>query len=1069
MPPAPATPHPPEWQRLRKHYQSDRDALCAHLLQPGLGTRSVRAVLRRLCQLTDRILRRLAHSTRLPATVALLAVGGYGRGQLFPYSDVDVLLLLPEDSHTDTSLQSIPETPLEKAITAGPPDTSDHAHTTAVQGFIGACWDVGLDLASNVCTPAQCLAQSRTDLSLQTALLDARLITGSAALFAQLRTQFVAQLCPQRFFLDKLQEMRQRHARFANTPYALEPDCKQSPGALRDLHTIGWVATAAGIDRIHPAPAHHAPTDTAIALHTPPPPGGSPPCSATEQVRRRSVWPWAALAKCGMATALEVRQLEQHEAVLTLMRARLHAISGRCEDRLHFDRQPQLAAAFGLRPHAAAGQRTPVPASEALMRRYYWSAKAVSQLRQILLLNMQQHLFEPPPLRALPDAVAAELDAMPAPGQPTSCTGAQYEASPLPTATPLSALFCLRGDLLDVVDEAIYQRHPRAILLTFWLLQRTPGLRGLSARALRALFGARTSMDRRFRQDAANHAAFLRILAEPTGVTRALRLMNDTSVLGRYLWAFRRIVGRMQHDLLHVYTVDQHTLMVLRHMRSFFRAASGLDTAGGTTPTPHPPTIPPLCLQLAQQWADRDQPWLLYLAALFHDIGKGRGGDHSTIGAIEVRRFARQHRLAQPDAQLVEFLVREHLRMSIVAQKQDTGNPAIIRAFADCVGTPRRLAALYLLTVADICGTNARLWNAWKAKLLHDLYHATLHVLTTAPSAAADTTSTVAPVVDPSCLPLSDEVATLVLKRQQHACALLAGPPHAPQTVGIADGTDAPLSQGVPHPAHDLWCGLRPDYFLGHDAANLAWHVRALLPHLRRPLPVVCARPSLGGLGVQVLVYTVDRHDLFARICAYFDRAGWGVWQARIHTTAQARALDSFELAPSSPWLDADGHLRPGAATAIERELPRAITATATLPPPRLQRPSRRARSFPAAARASFSPLPTDTQADPASPVHTGGRNNRDEAAPPALWQLDIAASDRAGLLYAVARVLSAHGLSVQLAKISTMGERVEDSFVLQGATLSVAAQRQRVERELLQVLQGGAAAVAVPATVQRP
>lgn len=1042
MPPAPATPCPPELQRLRERYQRERDALCAHLLQPGLGTRSVRAVLRRLCQLSDRMLRSLARSTRLPAQVALLAVGGYGRGQLFPYSDVDVLLLLPGDGRTDAAPQDVSVTTPDASDAPG---SSEHAHAGAVQDFIGACWDVGLVLASSVRTPAQCLAQSRTDLSLQTALLDARLITGSAALFAQLRTQFAEQLCPQRFFIDKMHEMRQRHARFAHTPYALEPDCKQSPGALRDLHTIGWVAAAAGLDGGNPPP---------LAASC------AAPRGAAGQTRRRSAGPWATLAQCGMATALEVRQLEQHEAVLTLMRARLHAISGRCEDRLHFDRQPQLAAAFGLRPHTAAGQRTPVPASQALMRRYYWSAKAISQLRQILLLNMQQHLFAPPPPRALPEAVAAELDAMPTPGQRTGCTSAQCEASPRTTAPPLSALFCLRGDLLDVADEAIYQRHPRAILLTFWLLQRTPGLRGLSARVLRALFGARASMDRRFRQDAANHAAFLRILAQPTGVTRALRLMNDTSVLGRYLWAFRRIVGRMQHDLLHVYTVDQHTLMVLRHMRSFFRAAAAdgnRDAADEAAPAPHTPAIPALCLQLARQWAESDQPWLLYLAALFHDIGKGRGGDHSTIGAIEVRRFARQHRLSQPDAQLVEFLVREHLRMSIVAQKQDTGNPAIIRAFADCVGTPRRLAALYLLTVADICGTNARLWNAWKAKLLHDLYYATLHMLTTAPSAVADTASAPVPVpvLDPSCLPLPAEVAALVHERQQHARALLDGPSIGPQTQDATGGADGPPpGQGPSHPAHALWGGLRPDYFLGHDAANLAWHVQALHPHLHCPPPLVRARASLGGLGVQVLVYAHDRSDLFARICAYFDRAGWGVWQARIHTTAQARALDSFELAPGGPWLDAHGHLRPDAAAAIERELPLAITATATLPAPRLQRPSRRARSFPATARAGFSLLHTGTEA----------------ASTARLWQLDIAASDRAGLLYAVARVLSAHGLSVQLAKISTMGERVEDSFVLQGAALSVAAQRQRIERELLQVLQGGAAAVAVPAaTAQRP
>ncbi|MFM8590856.1 MAG: HD domain-containing protein, partial [Limnohabitans sp.] len=336
---------------------------------------------------------------------------------------------------------------------------------------------------------------------------------------------------------------------------------------------------------------------------------------------------------------------------------------------------------FGYRSETAADGRLVLRASEKLMRRYYWAAKAVAQLNEVLMLNLQDHL--------------------------RSLRGQEAEK-----VTPLNARFGERGGLLEVLDDQLYQRDPHAILETFLVYQQFAGIKGLSARTLRALYNVRGLMNRAFRTDPVNRATFAQILQQPQGITHAFRLMNQTSVLGRYLWVFRRIVGQMQHDLFHAYTVDQHILMVLRNVRRFFMAEQAHEY--------------PFCSHLASGW---DKPWILYAAALFHDIAKGRGGDHSELGEREVRLFARQHQMARHDADQIALLVREHLTMSRVAQKEDLSDPEVIRRFARRVGNERQLTALYLLTVADIRGTSPKVWNAWKGKLLEDLFRYTLRVL----------------------------------------------------------------------------------------------------------------------------------------------------------------------------------------------------------------------------------------------------------------------------------------------------------------------------------------------------
>ena len=694
--------------------------------------------------------------------------------------------------------------------------------------------------------------------------------------------------------------MQQRHTKFANTPYSLEPNCKESPGGLRDLQMLLWLAKASGL-------------------------GES----------------WKDLGLHHMVTPLEMRQLQRNEDLLSLIRWRLHYIAQRREDRLVFDLQTSVSQDLGLAPPEGE-QRHARRASEALMKHYYWAAKAVTQLNQIVHLNMQEWLFE--------------------------------EATAHPPR-PLNAFFADKSGMLDVVDDDVYQRHPEAILQTFLLYQETVGIKGFSARTLRALYNARGLMDAAFRRDPANRAMFMRILQSPQGITHALRLMNQTSVLGRYLWVFRRIVGQMQHDLFHVYTVDQHILMVLRNVRRFFIVEHAHEY--------------PFCSQLAAGW---EQPWILYVAALFHDIAKGRGGDHSDLGEKEVRVFCRQHAVSKDDAQLIAFLVREHLTMSRVAQKEDLSDPEVIQAFAKRVGNERYLRALYLLTVADIRGTSPKVWNAWKGKLLEDLYRASAAVLggqTHDPDAVVETR-----------------------KRQ------------ALETLNL---------YAMPFESHkDLWATLDVGYFMRHDAADIAWHTRQLSRPLalakaegKAPGVSVKARLSPLGEGLQVMVYTPDQTDLFARICGYFDQAGFSILDAKVHTARNGYALDTFQVVTEM----LDIHYRE-LTVMVENDLKHAIETAAPLPQASRGRVSRRVKSFPVAPRVSLQP---------------------DEKAQ--RWLLSISASDRVGLLYGVAQVLAHHHINVLLAKVTTLGERVEDTFLIDGAALQHNRQQLDLETELLSVI----------------
>ncbi|MES2581147.1 MAG: nucleotidyltransferase domain-containing protein, partial [Pseudomonadota bacterium] len=457
-------------QAIRNTYRADKALLLQNLGQGDATGRDVRKALARLAQLADGVLKQLWDHAGLQHPFALLAVGGFGRGELFPHSDVDVLVLLPDafDPHYDTALKG------------------------RLEAFIGSCWDVGLEIGSSVRTLGECLAEAAKDVTIQTALLEHRLITGNTELVQQFQSAFFKAMDPKAFFVAKTLEMRQRHTKFENTPYSLEPNCKESPGGLRDLQVILWVAKAAGF-------------------------GDN----------------WQALAVSGLATPFEVRQIQRNESLLMRVRARLHLVAGRREDRLIFDMQNAIAESFGYRnvaptlsanasslppegavsPKGGLSAKRPtsmVRASEALMKRYYWAAKAVAQLNQILLLNIEERLN--------PSTHAPRR---------------------------INERFNDKAGMIDVVSDDLYQREPHAILETFLVYQTVVGVKGLSARTLRALYNARSLMDARFRSDPVNRNTFRQILMEPQGTTHAMRLMNQTSVLGRYLWVFRRIVGQM--------------------------------------------------------------------------------------------------------------------------------------------------------------------------------------------------------------------------------------------------------------------------------------------------------------------------------------------------------------------------------------------------------------------------------------------------------------------------------------------------------------------------------------------
>ena len=812
------------------------------------------------CREVDQVLQSIWQVACLDSDFALVAVGGYGRGELFPYSDIDLLILSGHQQQAPDKIEQL----------------------------VGLLWDVGLEVGHSVRTVEECVAESAADITVQTTLREARLICGSTTTFRVLNTRLAAIHSTQNFYTAKREEQRKRHLRFNETSYSLEPNLKESPGGLRDLQNILWLANSAqqGDD-------------------------------------------WNALADADLITRHEARQIRRHEHFLKELRVRLHYLANRREDRLLFDYQTALAEEMGIK---SKGHKRP---SEMLMQRYYQTTKAVSFLNTILLHNIHGRIFPLAPLVELPE----------------------------------SPDFQVRDDVLRLRDETLYQTKPETIFETFRVLQRHPELTGLSPTTLRALWRARDRIDTGFRSNPRHRGQFIDILRAPLRVTYVLRRMNEYGILGSYIPAFGRVVGQMQHDLFHVYTVDEHILKVLRNVRRFAVPMFNHEF--------------PFCSKLI---AEFERPETLYLAALFHDIAKGRGGDHSALGAVDARRFCKTHGLSQEDCDLVVWLVESHLVMSATAQKSDLSDPDVIEQFARRACTMRRLTALYLLTVADIRGTSPKVWNAWKGKLLEDLYRLSKRYLDgvkSNPEAEIEFKR--------------DEAARIVRQYALSEEQLLA-----------------------------LWNNFDASYFRRHDAQEIAWHARAIGQRLEPKEPIIRARLSPIGEGVQVMIYTPDREALFARMSGFFGQISYNIIEAKIYTTLRGYVLDSFYVLDSAKK---DSHYR-DILSYIEHELKDSLAKNLPLASPSRSRVSRQIKHFPIAPEIDL---------------------RRDERA--GYYTLSVVTSDRPGLLYGIAYVFLTYGIQLHTAKINTLGERAEDIFIISGETLSDADRCGKFLRDVTEQL----------------
>jgi [protein-PII] uridylyltransferase len=792
------------------------------------------------------LLRAWRHHLDQPQGLSLLAVGGYGRGELHPASDIDVMVLTP-DSGSD---------PWRKQL----------------EGFFTFLWDIGLEVGQSVRSIAQCEQEAAADVTVATTLMEARLLTGSDDDLKQMleRTGPDRIWPSDEFFRAKRKEQLQRHHRYHDTAYNLEPNVKGGPGGLRDIQIIGWVAK------------RHFGAETLDEL-----------------------------VSHGFLTRKELRRLRGGQAFLWTVRFALHVFTGRREDRLLFDHQTRIAQFLNYEDASNS------LAVEQFMQRYYRTVKELSRLNEMLL-----QLFE--------EAILLDPTAPP---------------------SPINSRFQVRNGYLEIRYEDVFLESPSALLELFSLLQQHPDLKGASANTIRELRDALSSVDEEFRQSPRNHRLFMDILRAPLGVTHELRRMNLYGVIGRYIPAFERVVGRMQYDLFHAYTVDEHTMFVVSNLRRF--ALQRFDHEF------------PVCSQIMQALP---KPELAYLAGLFHDIGKGRGGDHSELGSAIAEAFCLEQGLSRYEARLVAWLVSKHLLLSTTSQKKDISDPAVIHEFALTVGDQVHLDYLYLLTVADVRGTNPKLWNSWKANLFEELYKRTKVVLRRGLENPIDREE-------------------LIADHKQQALALLANSP----------ARKSDLEQ--------VWDGFNDDYFLTNSPEEISWHTQLLAEHQEAQGKIrVAVRDMPQRGGISVVVYAPSQVITFAPVTGAMDDLGLSIHDARLAPAGSGYTLSSYVVLEQSGTFDENEErleeIRSGVQDAIERfdiDAPRVS-----------RRVPRQVRMFSTPTRVEFS----DDKAH-------------------ARTVMELVTGDRPGLASRVGRVMLSLGIRLINAKISTVGERAEDVFFL--------------------------------------
>lgn len=786
--------------------------------------------------------------------IALIAVGGYGRGELHPYSDIDILVLLDGDRHEE--------------------------YRDNIESFLTLLWDIGLHVGQSVRSIEECATEARADLTVITNLMESRTIAGPDILRQRMRKVTTPEkMWPAReFFLAKREEQRIRHARYNDTEYNLEPNVKSSPGGLRDVQNILWVAC-----RMYGT----------LELDT--------------------------LANSGLLSEHELDLLKSAQNFLWKVRYALHQVAGRAEDRLLFEHQRKLAGMLGFEAS------TVKLAVEGFMQKYYRVVMQISELSDLVTQSIKDSI--------------------------NNLDGAE-------SIVPLNARFQIRNGFIEVTQPNVFRRTPSALLEIFVLLAEHPEIRGVRASTIRLLRDSRHLINEKYRYDLRNTSLFVELFRQPQGIHRNLRRMNRYGILGSYLPEFGHIIGQMQHDLFHTYTVDAHTLNLIKHLRK-------LDT-------PEFAEKFPLASELMAKLPKRE---LAYFAGLYHDIAKGRGGDHSELGAEDALNFCARHHLPPWDSRLIAWLVRSHLLMSTTAQRKDLSDPQVIYDFARAVGDQTHLDYLYVLTVADINATNSTLWNSWRASLLRQLYMETRRALRRGLENPVDREE-------------------LICERQHTALDLL----RANNKVD----SDA---------VEQLWTRLGDDYFLRYSAKNIAWHAEAILQHPQDGTPLVLLRETAQHEfegGTRIFIYAPDQHDFFAVTVAAMDQLNLSIQDAGILTSRSQFTLDTYVV------LDADGtsignnpqrieEIRCGLIEALQH--PEQYSAIIQ------RRVPRQLKSF------AFAPMVT---------IHTDAHRP--------LSVVEVIAPDRPGLLARIGQIFLSFDLSVQNAKIVTLGERVEDVFFVTDA-----------------------------------
>ncbi len=815
----------------------------------------IRALIYGRAWMMDQLLHRAWHRYDWPSngSISLVAVGGYGRGELHPHSDIDLLLLLREDNAEQ--------------------------YRDSIEGFLTFLWDISLDVGSSVRTIHQCAEEAAKDITIATNLIESRTLIGDEELRLAMYAEVTADSVwsSQQFYKAKVDEQGQRHFRTNDTEYNLEPNIKDSPGGLRDLQTVGWVAK-----------------------------------------RHFGATYLDGLVDHGFLTASELEALNKGELYLWTVRYALHMLTDRCENRLLFDHQRTLAEFFGYQD--IDGQL----AVEQFMGKYYRIAMYLAEFNDMLLQHFEEALLENPadnPVR------------------------------------PLNNRFQVRSNHIEVSRDDVFIQTPFAMMEMFVLLAQNSELEGVRASTMRLLREHRQLIDEDFRHDIRNTTLFMELLRSPEGVATELRRMTRYGILGRYLPEFRDIVGQMQHDLFHIYTVDAHTLKVINNMRRFRHSDQK--------------EMFPIANRIVREVP---KVALLYVAGLYHDIAKGRGGDHSELGAADAIDFCQRHHLGKWDTHLVSWLVRNHLLMSMTAQRKDISDPEVIHDFALRVRDTTHLDYLYTLTVADICATNNTLWNNWRASLMRQLYEETKKVL------RRGLTN-----------PINKE--DLIEQVQKEALELL-------RHQGISD-----------YSAECMWATLGEEYFLREDASDIAWHTEAILSHHDPKQPLVLVKETSSRVhegGTKIFIYTRDHEGLFAASAAALDQLNLSIQDADIITNDDGFSYNTFIVLDqdNQPIGEDPEHILQIKNTLVE-ELDDPADYTAIVQ----RRTPRQLKLF---AMPSHVVLSTD----PARKMTT----------------MELTTSDRPGLLARVGKVFLEHRIHLIKAHIVNVGERVEDVFFITDA-----------------------------------